>query len=129
MVQYFQKYLGHESHFVCFVCFVLIWFLFLFFFFFFTVVVFVWKCLTFYVDTTKLLHKVFTFLGNWIWNINGKLFLLSAEYSLSVVNSVEDKKAKGTKKCIIKTKLIIQDYKNCLQASLIKNKINHLEKK
>ena len=56
-------------------------------------------------------------------------FLLSAEYSLSVVNSVEDKKAKGTKKCIIKTKLIIQDYKNCLQASLIKNKINHLEKK
>ena len=47
---------------------------------------------------------------------------------MSVVNSAEDKKAKGTKKCIIKTKVIIQDYKNCLQFSLIENKINHLKK-
>ena len=29
----------------------------------------------------------------------------------------EDKKAKGTKKCVIKRKLKFQDYKNCLEAA------------
>ena len=32
------------------------------------------------------------------------------------------KKAKGTKKCVIKTKLKFQDYKNYLEAAQIKNK-------
>ena len=44
-------------------------------------------------------------------------------------NNNEDKKAKGTKKCAIKRILIFQDYKNCLEAAQIENKINHLEKK
>ena len=39
------------------------------------------------------------------------------------------KKAKGTKQCIIKRKLKIQDYKNCLEAAHIKRKINYLRKK
>ena len=43
-------------------------------------------------------------------------------------NNNEDKKAKGTKKCAIKRILIFQDYKNCLEAAQIENKINHLEK-
>ena len=38
------------------------------------------------------------------------------------------KKAKDTEKCVIKRKLKFQDYKNCLQAAQIENKINHLEK-
>ena len=38
------------------------------------------------------------------------------------------KKAKGTKKYIIKRKLKFEDYKNCLEAAQIENKINHLEK-
>ena len=38
------------------------------------------------------------------------------------------KKAKGTKKYVIKRKLKFQDYKNCLEAAQIENKINHLEK-
>ena len=38
------------------------------------------------------------------------------------------KKAKGTKKCVIKRKLKFQDYKNCSEAAQIENKINHLEK-
>ena len=38
------------------------------------------------------------------------------------------KKAKGIKKCVIKRKLKFQDYKNCLEAAQIENKINHLEK-
>ena len=43
-------------------------------------------------------------------------------------NNDEDKKAKGTKKCVIKRKLKCQDYKNCLEAAQIENKIHHLEK-
>ena len=49
-------------------------------------------------------------------------------YSYFIDDSLEDKKAKGTKKCVIKRKLKFQNYKNCLEANQIKNKINHLEK-
>ena len=37
-------------------------------------------------------------------------------------------KNKGTKKCVIKRKLKLEDYKNCLEAAQIENKINYLEK-
>ena len=40
----------------------------------------------------------------------------------------EDKNTKSTKKCIIKRKIKFHDYKNCLEAAQIENKINHLEK-
>ena len=40
----------------------------------------------------------------------------------------EDKKAKGTKQCVIKRKFKFQDYKHCLEAARIKNKISNLEK-
>ena len=43
-------------------------------------------------------------------------------------NNNEDKKAKRTKGCVIKRKLKFEDYKSCLKAAQIKNKINHLEK-
>ena len=43
-------------------------------------------------------------------------------------DSGEDKKAKGTKKCVTKRKPKFKDYKNCLEATLLENKINHLEK-
>ena len=35
------------------------------------------------------------------------------------------KKAKGTKKCVMKRKLKFEDYKNCLEAAQNKNKPNH----
>ena len=35
---------------------------------------------------------------------------------------VKIKKAKGTKKCVIKRKLKFEDYKNCLEAAQIENK-------
>ena len=41
----------------------------------------------------------------------------------------EDKKAKGTKTCVIKRKLKFENYKNCLYATQFEHKINHLEKK
>ena len=56
-------------------------------------------------------------------------WVIGQTYSYSKDNSDEDKKAKGTTKCLIKRKLKFQDYKNCLEALQIENKINHLEKK
>ena len=47
-------------------------------------------------------------------------------YSYLKDNNDENKKAKGTKKCVKKE--IFQDYKNCLEAAQIEIKINHLEK-
>ena len=38
------------------------------------------------------------------------------------------KKAKGTKKCVMKRKRKTENYKNCLEATQVENKINHLEK-
>ena len=53
--------------------------------------------------------------------------LRAKTYSYLKDNNDEDKKAKGTKKCVIKRKLKFEDYKNCLEAAQIENKINHLE--
>ena len=49
-------------------------------------------------------------------------------YSYLKDNNDRDKKAKDTKKCVIKRKLKFEDYKNCLEAAQIENKINYLEK-
>ena len=40
----------------------------------------------------------------------------------------EDKKANDTKKCVTKRKLKFENYKSCLEAIQLENKINHLEK-
>ena len=45
-------------------------------------------------------------------------------YICLIDDGVEDKKAKGTKKCVIKREL-----KNCLESTQFENKINYLEKK
>ena len=49
-------------------------------------------------------------------------------YSYLIDDGSEDKKAKGTKKCVIKRKLKFENYKNCLEATQLDNKIKHLEK-
>ena len=49
-------------------------------------------------------------------------------YSYLIVDSSEDKKAKDIKKCVIKIKLKFINYKNCLEATQLENKINYLEK-
>ena len=41
---------------------------------------------------------------------------------------VKIKKAKGRKVCVIKRNLRFKNYKNCLDATQFKNKINHPEK-
>ena len=40
----------------------------------------------------------------------------------------ENKKSQGTKRCAIKRKLKFEDYKNCLEATQLKNETNQLEK-
>ena len=55
--------------------------------------------------------------------------LIAKTYSYLKDNNDEDKRAKATKKCAIKRNLQFRDYKKCLQASQIENKITYLEKK
>ena len=50
-------------------------------------------------------------------------------YSYLIDEGSEDKKAKGTKKHVIKRKLKFENYKNCLKATQLENKVNYLEKK
>ena len=58
-----------------------------------------------------------------------KLVELRAKtYRYSINDGNEDKKAKDTKKCVIKRKLKFENYKNCLEATQLDNKINYLEK-
>ena len=54
--------------------------------------------------------------------------LRAKTYSYLIVDSSEDKKAKYIKNCVLKRKLKIVNYKNCLEATQHENKINYLEK-
>ena len=49
-------------------------------------------------------------------------------YSYLTDDSDEKKKEKGTKIYIIRRKLKFEDYKNCLKAAHLENKIKHLAK-
>ena len=54
--------------------------------------------------------------------------LTAKTYSYLIDDGSEDKKAiNGTKKCVIKTKLKFENYKNCSEATQLENKINYLE--
>ena len=55
--------------------------------------------------------------------------LTAKAYSYLKDNNDEDEKVKGTKKCVIKSNLKFRDYKNCLKASQVENKINYLVNK
>ena len=55
--------------------------------------------------------------------------LRAKTYSYLIDDGSEDKKAKNRKKYVIKRKLRIENYKICLEATQLENKINHLEKK
>ena len=55
--------------------------------------------------------------------------LRAKTYSCLKENNDENKKAKGTKKSVIRRKLKFQDYKNCLNAAKIHEKLKYLEEK
>ena len=57
--------------------------------------------------------------------------LLNSEkktYSYLIDNGSKDKKAKNTKKCVIKRKIKFENYKDCLEATQIQKNVNLLEK-
>ena len=58
----------------------------------------------------------------WITVYNYKI------YSYLIDDDSEDKKAKGTTKCVVKRKLKFEICKSRLEVTQLKNKINHLEK-
>ena len=53
--------------------------------------------------------------------------LRTGTYSYLIDDDSEDQKAKITKKCVIKRKIKFENYKNCLEATQLYNKIKHLE--
>ena len=55
--------------------------------------------------------------------------LRARSYSCLTDGGSEYKKGKGRRKCAIKWKFKFEDYKNCLEATQLESKINHLEKK
>ena len=54
--------------------------------------------------------------------------LRAKTYSYLIGDSSKDKNAKGTKGCVIKSKLKLENYKNCLEVTQFENKINYLQK-
>ena len=54
--------------------------------------------------------------------------LRAETYSYLRDDGSKNKKVKGTKKCVIKRKLKFENYKNCLEATQLENKINCIEK-
>ena len=54
--------------------------------------------------------------------------LKAKTFSYLIDDGSEGEKVKGTKSCVIKRKLKFENYENCLEATQIENKINHLEK-
>ena len=55
------------------------------------------------------------------------VWLREKTYSYLIDHDSEDKKAIGTKKCVIKRKLKFENYRNSLEATQLENKINCLE--
>ena len=53
--------------------------------------------------------------------------LRAKTYSYLIDDGSDDKKAKGTKKWVMKKQLKFENYKNCLEATKLENKINHLK--
>ena len=54
--------------------------------------------------------------------------LRAKTHSYLIDDGSEDKKAKGTKKCVIKRKLKFENYKSCLEATQLDNKMKYLVK-
>ena len=54
--------------------------------------------------------------------------LRAKAYSYLIDDGSEDKKAKGTKRCVIKKKLKFENCKNCVEETQLDNETKYLEK-
>ena len=73
------------------------------------------------------IKKVIELMNN---ELRGKIMvkfvgLKAKTYSYLINDSSEYKEAKNTKKCVIKIKIKLENYKSCLEATGLKNKINY----
>ena len=55
--------------------------------------------------------------------------LRSKTYSSLIDDGSKGKKAKDTKKCVMKIKINFENYKNCSEVNQLENKIDYLQKK
>ena len=60
-------------------------------------------------------------------NVDKFVGLRAKIYSYLTDDGSKDKKTKGTKKSVIKRKLMFEIYKNCLEATQLENNIKYLE--
>ena len=72
-------------------------------------------------------------IGLMKFELDGKIMtkfirLRTKMYSYLIQNSSEEKKAKGTKNCVVRRKLKFENYKNYLEKSQLDNEIKYLEK-
>ena len=79
-----------------------------------------------YMDTDSFIEFMKGELGGKI--MTKFVGLTAKDYSYLIEDGSEDKKVKGTKKCVIKRKLKFENIKNCLQVTQLENKINFPEK-
>ena len=54
--------------------------------------------------------------------------LRAKTYSYFMDNRSKDENREGTTNCVIKRKLKFENYENCLETTLLENKINYLKK-
>ena len=54
--------------------------------------------------------------------------LKAKTYSYLIDDGSEDKKAKGTKMCVMEGKIKLENHKNCLEATQLENKIKYIKK-
>ena len=59
--------------------------------------------------------------------MNKFIALRPKAYSHITDDGNEDKKSKGTKKCVTKRELKLKDFKKCLETSCIEDEINYLK--
>ena len=55
--------------------------------------------------------------------------LIAKTYSYLIDGISQNKKAEGTKNCVIKRKLKLENDKNYLEATQLENKMDHLQRK
>ena len=60
-----------------------------------------------------------------MWKVMKEFAGLRAKTYSHLKDNNEDKKSKGTKKCVIKRKLKFQDYKRCEEAAQIERRIKN----
>ena len=53
--------------------------------------------------------------------------LKAKTYGYLIDEGIEDKKAKDTNNCVIKRKVKFENYKECLEATQLKEKISYIE--